>query len=124
MAEEKEPANRIFIINFGEILWSEIASNHKELHVQRRTPAQTTGGGEWHLDRLSKSLWFFGTSPFGPAKFGEIKDAIIKSKIPLLYPGYKIRFSSKETADEAMIDFTEVIVKKEVSPKPGAFWNK
>ena len=112
----------IFIINSGAIIWSEVASNHNELHIQKRKSTDTTGGGNWHLDKQQRILIFFGTSPYGTAGFGEIKNAILESRLPFMFPNYKIRFSEKEFLPDALDFYAEIPLNEKEKPAKGSFW--
>ena len=75
--------------------------------------ATTRGGGWWHVDRETETLYLYDKSTdYGRCDFNELKKVVENGAMPMSYNKLRIVFSKHERLEDAMKDF---IVLKEKS---------
>ncbi|MFW5663900.1 MAG: hypothetical protein ACOCYD_02570 [bacterium] len=86
-----------FIINQGRLIIG-MVNQHKELAEDHST---TQGGGWWHLDKESKSIWLYARSLlFGSVPRKVLQDVIAAGNHD--YPGYTFYYSRSANLETAM----------------------
>ena len=117
MEKREEPANRLWLINRGNLSWSELASNHNEMMLKDMSSAHTSSAGEWFHEKWSNTVFFFGRegSPGSPANIVEFTAAIQRSQFFNLFSGVKIKLSNAMDIEAARLDCCQVFPAKQPS---------
>lgn len=100
-----------FIINDGDLITGHVEF-HEDLVCKGRDRKKTVGGGYWHYDILTKTMYFYGSS----TDFGRVTKEQLRAsfKSPSI-ENANIVYSEKEYLSDVMKEFQEKVKPSEDS---------